>query len=98
MNFIVIADIKNRAATAPFEGALNRIGTSYRLNSLVWLLRSEHSAGAIRNELVQHLGNTDSILIADADSGKMAWFNLAPEVDARIRKLWQRKSEDKNDM
>ena len=90
MNFILIADIKNRAAIAPLENALSRIGTNFRLNALVWLLHCESSAGAVRNELVQHLGNTDSLLIADAGSGKTAWFNLAPEIDARIRKLWQR--------
>ena len=92
MNFILIADIRSRAAAAPFEAALNRIGANYRLNSLVWLLRSEHAAGAIRNELVQHVGTTDSLFVADAGGGKMAWFNLAPEVDARIRKVWPRPS------
>lgn len=88
-NFIIIADIRGRASV-PFEAALNRLGTNFRLNPLTWLLHSEHSAGAIRNELVQHLGNTDSIFIADAGRGKMAWFNLGPEADARIRKVWQK--------
>ncbi|MBI1212840.1 MAG: hypothetical protein GC190_15365 [Alphaproteobacteria bacterium] len=88
-NFIIIADIRGRAS-APFEAALNRLGINFQLNSLVWLLHSEYSAGAIRNELVTHLGNTDSVFIADAGRGKMAWFNLGPEVDARIRKVWQK--------
>jgi hypothetical protein len=88
-NFIIIADIRARTS-APFEAALNRLGTNFRLNPLVWLLHSEYSAGAIRNELVTHLGNTDSVFIADAGRGKMAWFNLGPEADARIRKVWQK--------
>jgi hypothetical protein len=88
-NFIIIADIRARTST-PFEAALNRLGTNFRLNPLVWLLHSEYSAGAIRNELVTHLGNTDSVFIADAGRGKMAWFNLGPEADARIRKVWQK--------
>ena len=91
-NFIVIADIRARSST-PFEAALNRLGTNYRLNQLVWLLHTDKTAGAIRNELVQHLGNTDSVFIADANRGKMAWFNLGPEADARIRKVWQRPGE-----
>jgi hypothetical protein len=87
-NFVIIADIRARSST-PFEAALTRLGTAYRLNHLVWLLHSDKSAGAIRNELVQHLGNTDSVFIADASRGKMAWFNLGPEADARIRKVWR---------
>lgn len=88
-NFIIIADIRARTS-APFEAALNRLGTNFRLNPLTWLLHSEYSAGAIRNELVTHLGSTDSVFIADAGRGKMAWFNLGPEADARIRKVWQK--------
>jgi hypothetical protein len=88
-NFIIIADIRGRASV-PFEAALNRLGINFRLNPLTWLLHSEYSAGAIRNELVQHLGNTDSVFIADAGRGKMAWFNLGPEADSRIRKVWQK--------
>src|SRR5258706_5718074 len=88
-NFIIIADIRGRAS-APFEATLNRLGANFRLNPLVWLLHSEYSAGAIRNELVQNLGTTDSVFIADAGRGKMAWFNLGPEADARIRKVWQK--------
>jgi len=71
------------------------LGPTYRLNQLVWLLHSDNSAGAIRNELVQHLGNTDNVFIADASRGKMAWFNLGPEADARIRKVWT-KAGDKS--
>jgi len=88
-NFIIIGDIRGRAS-APFEAALNRLGANFRLNPLTWLLHSEYSAGAIRNELVQHLGNTDSVFIVDAGRGKMAWFNLGPEADARIRKVWSK--------
>ena len=91
-NFVIIADIRARAST-PFEAALNRLGPNYRLNQLVWLLHTDKSAGAIRNELVQHLGTTDSVFIADANRGKMAWFNLGPEADARIRKIWQKPGE-----
>ncbi len=91
-NFIIVADIRARSST-PFEAALNRLGSNFRLNQLVWLLHSDKSAGAIRNELVQHLGTTDSVFIADASRGKMAWFNLGPEADARIRKVWQKPGE-----
>jgi len=93
-NFIIIGDIRGRAST-PFEAALNRLGANFRLNPLTWLLHSENSAGAIRNELIQHLGNTDSVFIVDAGRGKMAWFNLGPEADARIRKVWS-KAGDKS--
>src|SRR5260221_9274234 len=52
-NFLIVADIRARSST-PFEATLNRLGANYRLNQLVWLLHTDKSAGAIRNELVQH--------------------------------------------
>ena len=55
------------------------MGDGYRLNPLAWLLHTDRTAGAIRNELVQHLGQTDTLFIADATRGKTAWFNLGPE-------------------
>ncbi len=88
-NFVVIADLRSRGS-GPFEAAIAKMGDCYRLNGVVWLLHTDHTAGAIRNELVQHLGHSDNLVIVDATRGKTAWFNLGPEADAKIRKVWKR--------
>ena len=88
-NFVVIADLRSRGS-APFEAAIAKLGEAYRLNPLVWLLHSDRTAGAIRNELVQHMGQSDNLVIIDATRGKTAWFNLGPEADSKIRRVWKR--------
>jgi hypothetical protein len=91
-NFVIVADIRSRAS-APFEAAISRMGDNYRLNPLVWLLHTDRTSGAIRNELIQHLGQNDTLFIVDATRGKTAWFNLGPEPDAKIRRVWKRTTE-----
>jgi hypothetical protein len=88
-NFVVIADLRSRGS-GPFEAAISRLGEVYRLNPLVWLLHTDRTAGTIRNELVQHMGANDHLVIVDATRGKTAWFNLGPEGDSKIRKVWKR--------
>jgi hypothetical protein len=88
-NFVVIADLRSRGS-GPFEAAISRLGDVYRLNQLVWLLHTDRTAGTIRNELIQHMGNNDHLVIVDATRGKTAWFNLGPEGDSKIRRVWKR--------
>lgn len=94
-NFVVIADLRSRGS-APFEGAIMRLGEAYRLNSLVWLLHTDRSAATIRNELVQHMGQSDNLVIIDATRGRTAWSNLGPEVDSKIRRVWKRAADKTN--
>ena len=88
-NFVVIADLRSRGS-GPFEAAISRLGEVYRVNPLVWLLHTDRTAGTIRNELIQHMGANDHLVIVDATRGKTAWFNLGPEGDSKIRKVWKR--------
>lgn len=88
-NFVIVADLRSRGS-APFEAAISKMGESYRLNPLVWLLHTDRTAGTIRNELVQHMGQSDTLFIVDANRGKTAWSNLGPEPDAKIRRVWKR--------
>jgi hypothetical protein len=91
-NFVIVADIRSRAS-APFEAAISRMGDHYRLNPLVWLLHTDRSSGTIRNELIQYLGQNDTLFIVDATRGKTAWFNLGPEPDSKIRRVWKRATD-----
>ncbi|NOT41466.1 MAG: DUF4339 domain-containing protein [Alphaproteobacteria bacterium] len=88
-NFIIVADL--RSTSSMFETAIGKLGDAYRLSSQTWLLNTDRSVGTVRNELVQHLGMLDGLFIIDTTrGGKTAWFNLGPEADAKIRKVWRR--------
>ncbi len=54
----------------------------------MWLLRTRHSAGIIRNKLSQTLEQGDRFVVIDASRDRFAWFNLGPEVDVRVSKVW----------
>lgn len=88
-NFVIIADIRSRNGYA-FERELDKIGEAYRLNTVCWLVHTEFPVGQVRNSLLPHLGKTDSLMVVDSSNGKSAWFNLGPEAEARIRKIWRR--------
>ena len=42
----------------------------------------------IRNTLSQTLERGDRFVVVDATRDRLAWFNLGPEVDVRISKVW----------
>lgn len=88
-NYVVIADIKSRSGYG-FERELSKLGDNYRLSMTVFLLRTDFPISAVRNALIQHLGKTDSLLVVEANQSKSAWFNLGPQAEAHIRRVWQR--------
>jgi hypothetical protein len=88
-NFVIVADIRTRSSIT-FERELEKLGEFYRLNPLVWVLHTDFPIGQVRNSLTPHLGKTDSLMVVDSTRGKSAWFNLGPEAEAKIRKIWQR--------
>ena len=86
----MILDQKAQSAASNIEGAINSLGSSYRLTNNVWIISTEQSVSAVRNRLVQELGKADSLFVIDASRGKAAWFNYGPEADVRIRRVWQK--------
>jgi hypothetical protein len=54
----------------------------------VWLVRTQKSAGVMRNTLSQTLDQGDRFAVIDATRERLAWYNLGPEVDVRIREVW----------
>ena len=89
-HFAVVVDQKAQGAANNIEGAINSLGSCYRLTNNVWILSTEQSVSAVRNRLVQELGKSDSLFVIDASRGKAAWFNFGPEADVRIRRVWQK--------
>lgn len=86
-NVFVHAEIISGSWNA-FMAAMESMGSVCELSSGLWLLRSKFSAGVIRNTLSQTLERGDRFVVIDATRDRFAWFNLGPEVDVRIAKVW----------
>ena len=88
-HIIVIADMKSRSIDG-LEEEIFKIGPAFAFLPQAWLLSTEMSVNAIRNQLVQQLGKLDVLFVVDATRDKAAWFNFGPEADTRIRRNWAR--------
>ena len=86
-NVFVHAEILSGSWNA-FMAALESMGTVCDMGPGLWLLRTRHSAGVIRNTLSQTLERGDRFVVVDATRDRLAWFNLGPEVDVKISKVW----------
>lgn len=86
---VIVADMKSRSISG-LEEQIHKMGQAYGLMPQVWLLRTDQSANAVRNHLVQFLGKLDVLFVVDAANNKAAWFNFGPEPEARIRRIWAR--------
>ena len=86
-NVFVHAEIHSGAWT-PFMAALESMGRVCDLAPGLWLVRTRFSAGVVRNTLSQTLERGDRFVVIDATRDRLAWFNLGPEVDVRIGKVW----------
>lgn len=91
-NFVIIAELRE-TRTGSLHSAIAKLGECYRLTPSSWLLRSDRSIGTIRNELTTVLGRSDSIFVVDTAHNRTAWFNLGPDADFHIRKVWKREAE-----
>jgi hypothetical protein len=86
-NVFVHAEIVSGAWMA-FMAALEGMGSVCELAPGLWLVRTPFSAGVVRNALSQTLETGDRFVVIDATRDRLAWFNLGPEVDVRIAKIW----------
>jgi len=86
-NVFVHAEIVSGGWT-PFMAALTSMGAICELAPGFWLVRTRFSAGVVRNMLSQTLERGDRFIVIDATRDRLAWFNLGPENDAKIREVW----------
>jgi hypothetical protein len=86
-NVFVFAEIHSGAWTR-FMAALEALGLFVELAPGFWLVRTQKSAGVMRNTLSQTLDQGDRFAVIDATRDRLAWYNLGPEVDVRIREVW----------
>lgn len=88
-HYLIMADMKSRSISGVEEEIFN-LGPAVAIMPQAWLLSSEMPINVIRQTLVQKLGKLDMLFVVDATHDKAAWFNFGPEVDSRIRRIWQR--------
>lgn len=86
-NMLVYAEI-NSGAHGAFMAALAGMGLGVDLAPGVWLVRTRHTVGTVRNTLSQTLAIGDKFLVVDASRDRLAWHNLGPETDVRIKDVW----------
>ncbi len=86
-NVFVHAEIASGCWTG-FVATIESMGSVCHLARGFWLVRTHFSAGIIRNTLSQTLERGDRFVVVDATRDRLAWFNLGPEVDVRISKVW----------
>ncbi len=74
--------------SAAFQAALTSVGPGVAIRPGLWLVQARTGAAALRNRLSRHLGATDALLVVEATADQAAWFNLDPERDRELRRLW----------
>lgn len=91
-NFLVIS--KLAAGDHKLTGVLNRLGHFGEALPGVFLLSSSVKLSAIQQALNRELDERDRVLIVDATTNRLGWFNLGPEADVHIRSIWDKKAEN----
>ena len=86
-NFALFLDVASNSNIDLFQ-AIRNLGPSSRISGSCWLVKSDRSAGDIRNALAPLMAKSDRLLVIDTAKSKLAWFNLGPEADSKIRKVW----------
>lgn len=86
-NLFVFAEIHSGAWNR-FMAALESMGILVELAPGLWLLRTRKSVGVVRNTVTQTLELGDRFVAIDATRDRLAWYNLGPEIDVRIRDAW----------
>jgi hypothetical protein len=85
--FLIMAEIKSGRGMN-FLQTLQSLGPTQRLGGSVWVLQARTTADMVRDILSQPLGADDRLFILDSFANKTAWFNLSPEMDEQIARLW----------
>jgi GYF domain 2 len=89
--YIVMSDLKS-GSIAALNDEIFKFGPTFSFTAQTWVLTSEVSLNTLRTELIQKIGKLDALIVVDVTNDKAAWFNLGPEAEARMRRLWQRES------
>jgi hypothetical protein len=86
-NVLVWTDLIS-GANRRVESELRKLGPVAEVAAGVYMLRTRKTAGMVRNTVSQMMEKGDKVLVVDSSRDRLAWFNLGPETDVRIRDVW----------
>jgi hypothetical protein len=86
--FVLVIELKG-GHNYQLEAAIAALGRAYRVSANIWLVSGQNTVGGLRNHLCQYLGPMDTMLVVDASQGRTGGFNMGPEADAHIRRVWR---------
>lgn len=88
-NYIIISRLTGMGA-AEFMKQLNTVGSFGEAMAGVYVLRSQIKLSALQKRLQSLTTARDEVLIVDATSNRLGWFNLGPESDVHLRSVWDK--------
>ena len=84
--FVIVCELRS-GSRPTFERGMHAAGSVMQLGEKVWLLRTTGTAGSVRNQLLQHIGARDSLMVMQFAATRTATHNFGPEFDARLRAM-----------
>lgn len=70
------------------EDMLTGLGMAVPIAPGLWLMRTRQTSSVIRNAVSLKLKAGDRLFVLDSTRDKLAWFNLGPVADVRVREVW----------
>jgi len=90
-NYIIITKLSGGdGASQALMQAINSFGSFGEAMPGTFVLRSKVKLSAIQKGLNAAVSERDRVLIVDATSNRLGWFNLGPEADIHLRSIWDK--------
>ena len=88
-NYLVITRL-SAGGNDTLMHTLNNLGSFGEAMPGVYVLRSASRLAKIQSMLRKLTGARDKVLIVDASTNRLGWFNLGPEADVHLRSIWEK--------
>ena len=88
-NYVVFAKLSADHEPALVE-VLNRLGTFADVMTGVYVLRSTLKLATVQKAIRMDISSETPVLIVNASTDRLAWFNLGPEADDHLQHVWDK--------
>lgn len=88
-NYLIVTRLSG-AEEASLVQALNSLGNFGGAMPGAYVLSSTSKLAAVQKRLSEAVGTLDQVLIVNATTNRLGWFNLGPEADIHLRAIWNR--------
>lgn len=90
-NLLIAYDVgRLRADETPITGTINALGEALQLLDRVWYVASSYSAADAADLVRAAMEGHDRLLVVDAGSDDVAWFNLASPGADSLNGFWDK--------